>query len=216
MGKHVGRIFLVRHGETEYNAGGERMRGRSDVPLNVNGKKGAHATGKFLGDFNIARVIASDVNRTEQTAKIIANEINLANGLYVGYRVDAGLGPWDVGVLTGKPVDDAWKLVAKYERSPDMRVPDGETYRVWYERFRDALWKYIGWAQGGAGNTVLLSHARNLTAAPEIVKGRKSEPKALDWAHAPEPESVLEIIVSGDSITTKLIKGKYQDKTLRS
>ena len=216
MGQRTGRIFLVRHGETEYNAGGERMRGRSDVPLNANGKAGARKTARFLADYNISRVIASDVPRTQETAKILANELGVANGLTLNYRVDAGLGPWDVGVLTGKPVDDAWKLVAKYERKPDMIVPDGETYRVWYERFAEALWKYIGWAKGGAGNTVLVSHARNLTAAPVIVKGRNGEPQALDWAHAPAPESVLEVLINGDTITTKLIFGKYQDKTLRS
>lgn len=216
MGKRVGRIFLVRHGETAFNTGSERMRGRSDVEINAKGKTGARETAKFLADFNISRIVASDVKRTAMTATILANEIGQSNGLWIGFRSDAGLGPWDVGVLTGKPVDDAWKLVAKYERHPDMRVPDGETYRVWYERFRDTLWKYIGWAKGGAGNTILVSHARNLTAADVMAKGRNSEPTALDWAHAPEPESVVEVVVSGDTVSTKLIRGKYQDKTLRS
>src|SRR5258708_480876 len=128
MNKKMGRIFLVRHGKTKYNAAGagERIRGRARVPLDADGRKDALDAAKFLKAYDIARISASDMPRTQETARIIADELG------VKWRVDAGLGPWDLGILTGKLVEDVWPLVQKFEQNPDMNVPDGMTYREWW------------------------------------------------------------------------------------
>lgn len=41
------RLFLVRHGETEWSLSGKHT-GRTDVPLTANGEKRVRATGKAL------------------------------------------------------------------------------------------------------------------------------------------------------------------------
>src|SRR6266568_3405981 len=206
MEQTTGRLFLGRHGNTKYNEeSAERIRGRARIGLDADGRKDARDIAKALKGYGIERISTSPTPRTRQTAEIASKILD------VPWRVDEGLVAWDLGILTGKLVDEAFDLVKKLERNPDMVVPDGETYRTWYERFAETLWKYIGWAKGGAPNTLLFSHARNLTAAPEILKDK--QPKALDWAHAPAPGSILEICV-GRVCTPKLILGKYADKTL--
>jgi broad specificity phosphatase PhoE len=41
------RVFIVRHGETEWSLSG-RHTGRTDIPLTANGEKRVKATGKAL------------------------------------------------------------------------------------------------------------------------------------------------------------------------
>ena len=65
------RVFLVRHGQTEYNATG-RMQGQLDTDLSPVGVQQAKVTAQMLGDKRIARVIASDLKRAYDTALILA------------------------------------------------------------------------------------------------------------------------------------------------
>jgi len=64
------RIFLVRHGETEWNRTG-RFQGRSDVPLNEEGKTQAQATALALKDTPFDAIYASPLSRALETAEII-------------------------------------------------------------------------------------------------------------------------------------------------
>ena len=70
------KIFLVRHGETDY---GKKhiTSGHIDIPLNETGKKEAQATAKFLKGKNIVNIFSSSLSRASETAKIIALELDL-------------------------------------------------------------------------------------------------------------------------------------------
>lgn len=47
MPKITPRVFIIRHGETEWSLNG-RHTGTSDIPLTANGEKRIRATGKAL------------------------------------------------------------------------------------------------------------------------------------------------------------------------
>ena len=64
------RIFLVRHGETEWNKT-RRFQGRSDVPLNEEGKNQARALASVLKDENFAAIYSSPLSRALETAGFI-------------------------------------------------------------------------------------------------------------------------------------------------
>ena len=70
------KIFLVRHGETDYGKK-HYTTGHIDVPLNETGKKQAQATAKFLIGRDITKIFSSSLSRASETAKIIASELGL-------------------------------------------------------------------------------------------------------------------------------------------
>ena len=70
------RLFLARHGETEWNAIG-RLQGHTDIALNDRGRGQARELAASLADAGIVHVIASDLLRASQTATIVAEALGL-------------------------------------------------------------------------------------------------------------------------------------------
>lgn len=70
------RLLLVRHGETEW-CSQKRHKGQTDIPLNEVGRQQAQAAAKRLQSEDVAVVYASDLSRTMETARIIAEPHNL-------------------------------------------------------------------------------------------------------------------------------------------
>ncbi len=66
----MARWYLVRHGETEWNAQ-QRIQGHTDIPLSESGKEEAALTGARLAAIPFAAVYTSDLVRTQQTAEAI-------------------------------------------------------------------------------------------------------------------------------------------------
>lgn len=65
------RLYLVRHGETDWNADG-RIQGRTDKQLNDAGLAQAAALARFLADQPIALVASSTLGRASKTADAVA------------------------------------------------------------------------------------------------------------------------------------------------
>jgi broad specificity phosphatase PhoE len=95
------RFILVRHGQTEWNRGAERFRGRADLLLNDTGLEQANKIGARLAQEKIAAVYASPLKRTMQTAQPIA----AVHQLQVVEH--SGLLDLDFGALEGMTVDEA-------------------------------------------------------------------------------------------------------------
>ena len=120
----MGRVYLVRHGETGWNAEG-RFAGRTDAPLNDTGIAQADAlAGRLLHP--PTAVYSSPLRRAVHTAEAVA----AAHGLRVhckdGLR-DMGFGDWE-----GKTFDEIAEstpgALEQWRRSPHTtRVPGGET-----------------------------------------------------------------------------------------
>ena len=65
------RIYLVRHGQTQWNKE-EIFRGTTDVPLNESGLKEARLAAEALREEPIKAVYTSPLARANQTAEAIA------------------------------------------------------------------------------------------------------------------------------------------------
>ena len=64
-------IFLVRHGQTDWNIE-HKTQGQLDIPLNNEGRREAQMCAERLKSLQINQMIASDLSRAAETAKIIA------------------------------------------------------------------------------------------------------------------------------------------------
>lgn len=67
------RIYVVRHGETEWNVE-RRLQGQQDSPLTEKGIDQAKVISKMFSDKNFDAVYASDLFRAKKTAEVIALE----------------------------------------------------------------------------------------------------------------------------------------------
>lgn len=90
----VTRLCLVRHGETEWNAG-KRIQGQIDIPLSSLGHAQARAAANALVDEGLAAVYGSDLARARQTAEAIAHVCR------VPLRLDPGLRERHYGQFQG-------------------------------------------------------------------------------------------------------------------
>ncbi len=69
-------LYLVRHGETEYNRN-KIFQGRSDIPLNDRGIAQAKGLAALLGDIPLTRAFVSPLGRAVRTARIILEDRNI-------------------------------------------------------------------------------------------------------------------------------------------
>jgi glucosyl-3-phosphoglycerate phosphatase len=105
------RIVLWRHGQTDWNVE-NRYQGHSDIPLNQVGIYQANHAAKILAGMNPSRIIASDLIRTQQTAKALVDLVG------VKLEIDPDLRETNGGNWEGKT-----GLVNREE--------DGERFKQW-------------------------------------------------------------------------------------
>lgn len=120
VGAMSGRVFLLRHGETEWSLTGKHT-GRTDIPLTEHGRHLAGAAGnlgvRLRGGTSPALVLSSPRTRAVVTAELA--------GLTVD-RVDERLSEWDYGDCEGRTTPEIRETV------PGWTVwthpcPNGET-----------------------------------------------------------------------------------------
>jgi broad specificity phosphatase PhoE len=91
-------IFLVRHGETEWNLA-RRHQGRFDSPLTERGVAQARAIGRRLAtlpETERAPIVSSPQGRARRTAEIIRAELGDAAVLTIDQRLrEHSVGSWD-------------------------------------------------------------------------------------------------------------------------
>ena len=102
------RLFLVRHGESEWNAV-RRLQGQADISLSAKGEAQATALASTVAQLAPDRVVTSDLRRAYQTASLLG---------YPDAQRDHRLREVDVGEWTGLPI-------------ADIISDDAEAYRGW-------------------------------------------------------------------------------------
>ena len=112
-------LYFVRHGQTEWNAI-RRMQGQWNSDLNTLGRKQADTNGKFLSQLGIEYMIASPLDRTQQTARIIDGHLG------IGFELDERIKEWHCGDWSGEMWDD---LAAKWPREFAAWQADQFNYR---------------------------------------------------------------------------------------
>jgi probable phosphoglycerate mutase len=110
-------VVLVRHGETDWSRAG-RHTGRTDVPLNEQGRIRAGALAAKLGGRQFALVLTSPLSRASETCRLA--------GLGEQALVDDDLMEWDYGAYEGRTTAEIRSERPGWSLWSDG-VPGGET-----------------------------------------------------------------------------------------
>lgn len=84
-------IYLVRHGETDWNQR-HRIQGSTDIPLNDTGRGQARRAGRLLARRSWDAIYSSPLSRAMETATIISSTIGLGQPLPIDALVERSYG----------------------------------------------------------------------------------------------------------------------------
>ncbi len=142
------RVWLIRHGETDWNAEG-RWQGRAPVPLNANGQAQAAALGRYLAaqSTHYDGFYSSPLLRAMQTAQAIAAA--LAISIQPEPRIaEIDLGDWQGLTRAEVQAWDAQRYTDYDAAWPVEPPPNGESWLQVRERaragFDDLVAQYAG------------------------------------------------------------------------
>lgn len=117
MNKSLQKIYLVRHGETEWSLSGQHT-GITDIPLTENGQREAKLFEPFSAKVNFSLVLTSPLERARMTCELA--------GLGGQAEVDRDLMEWNYGEYEGITTKQI------HEKSPEWMLfndgcPGGES-----------------------------------------------------------------------------------------
>jgi alpha-ribazole phosphatase len=155
----LGKLYLVRHGETVANAGG-KLQGWMDAPLNERGRSQAQDAAAFFKNIHLDAVYCSTLQRARETAEILA----APHGLPVHAEQDLRefhFGAWEG--LNHEEIDalDHEEWAKFFIRPKELRVRDGETFGSLQERMVKT-WQRIQAQEGPDKDILLVSHGGSL------------------------------------------------------
>ena len=125
------KIYFVRHGQTDFNAGKAYASGDVDHELNETGIEQAKQTRDQLRDKTFDIVISSPLRRAKKTAEIINERHNL------DIQFDERLKERFSGQLSQAPNLEVWNK--SFDFDDELIVEDGETATDFFTRIYDFL-----------------------------------------------------------------------------
>lgn len=149
-------LYLVRHGETDWNAE-RRYQGQRNIPLNARGRAQASENGRRLAveapDVAALTYIASPLERARETMELMRRAIGLAAE---GYAIDERLREVSYGHWEGQLADDLAHTdpigVAERRQDPFNWQPRGG------ESYAELTRRVTGWLDGIGGDSVVVTH----------------------------------------------------------
>ena len=153
-------LLLIRHGETELNAG--RIVQFPDTPLGANGIAQAARLGQRLASRNIGLVLSSDYRRARMTAAGVVAHCGAP------LLEDASLRERNFGDFRGSAyAEHGIDIMA-----PDFEPPNGEAWAVFHARV-DRAWRVIQDHMSKVdGDLVVITHGLVLRSLFERVLDR--------------------------------------------
>lgn len=122
----MARVLLLRHGQSAWNAE-SRWQGWADAPLSDEGLAQAQAMGSLLaaGDDRFTRVVSSDLSRSIDTARVVADALGLGEVAEEPDLRERDVGDWSG--RTTEEIDIIWPgAIAAWRSGRLDRPPGGE------------------------------------------------------------------------------------------
>jgi len=142
------RLWLMRHGETEWSLSGAHT-GRTDIPLTERGRENARKMGELLKGCRFSLVLTSPLSRARETCRLA--------GFGDVAKIEPDLHEWDYGDYEGRSTADIRRDRPGWELWKDG-VPNGETVDQVGERGD----RVIARAVAAGGDVALFAHGHVL------------------------------------------------------
>jgi broad specificity phosphatase PhoE len=154
------RMYIVRHGATDWNQSG-RIQGHIDIPLNETGRVQARLVSLRLATFKATALFSSDLLRAYETAQIIGQ----ATGLRVLQKPELreiNFGVWQ-GLSSLQIRERDPEVYAARRANPYDVAPAGaETWRHFYARAVQAVLEILAVIE--AERLIVVTHGGVCTA----------------------------------------------------
>ncbi len=115
-------IFLVRHGQTDWNKNHVIQGQHTDVPLNETGIQQAKDRAKAFKDFKFDKIYTSPLKRAKQTAQIIAEACGMEEPVEDVRFIERDFGPIDGTKSTGHPLKFYFEDIDGAENEEDLFI----------------------------------------------------------------------------------------------
>ena len=210
---HRPRVYLVRHGETDWNAAG-RLLSFTDEPLNERGREQALSLGAALATVHWSRLISSPLIRARQTAEVILSSGCGPPPIEIDDRLrEVDFGPyegWTEAQLEADPV-------AVTRRRDGAELPGVEPDDAVVERARSFLVSL----EQQPGATLVVGHGRMLRILIAVALGlppsfarsvrmRHCRPAILELGTTP----LLLALNAGDPAGETVAEGANHERTI--
>jgi len=172
------RLFLVRHGQTAWNAAG-RAQGHTDIELDEVGLQQAKKLEIAFRHMPVSRVLTSDLSRARTTAQAIVE----ATGATLEERVDLrerGFGSWEGDSFTAVGVRMEHLAREQNIGRHEVRPPGGESFADVWHRLNKVVEEVFTLRE----DTAIVSHggACSLLLA-QLLKGTVETSRAFRFAN---------------------------------
>lgn len=129
------KVYLLRHGETTYNADNNRYCGRTDAPLTAKGLQQAREVARLLDGVPFDAIYSSPLNRAYQTAQIASGGRSVEKEERL---IEADFGLWE-GKTREEFIAEDPELWARWSQDPENTRAGGtgETALQVAERVED-------------------------------------------------------------------------------
>lgn len=143
MIKKYPTIYLIRHGETEWNLEG-RYQGQKNSPLTQKGREQARLNAlklkKEIKNFDEVKIFSSPLGRAKDSAFIICDELNIERERII---VDERIKEFDYGIFEGElksfcQTAYAQEFNAREADKWSYKIEGGDSYEIVTKRLK--LW----------------------------------------------------------------------------
>jgi probable phosphoglycerate mutase len=148
--KPVLRIYVARHGQTEWNAL-KKVQGKSDIPLNAVGQKQAQTLVARLAGVRLDRIYTSTLKRSRMTAEPFGGRVPV--------EPLAGLDEQGLGVFEGTQADsEKWAELQRRHDDPNDTLDGGESRVQHFARVQQAITKVRARHEAKGGTVLVIGH----------------------------------------------------------
>jgi len=148
------RIFLVRHGETEWNLQ-NRLQGNKDSPLTPDGIQQALGVKRSLEQFTIDHAYVSPLKRARDTMEIILKDRNVAVAIKDNLR-EINLGPWEGKTRQETALSHPDEYLAFWKKPDLFHLLGADTFQELQYRIVEEFESIF--ANGKNTNNLVVSH----------------------------------------------------------